>query len=123
MCHGKCSLVVFALGLRPIAEFCGGAANSAFWDQAAFYHIYPIYLSLILSFDALASADVKMSGYQRQSVIALDRYDPQDRALRELLLAVERRVRSCEGPWRRFRRQAWEAFSENGNRTKENQWR
>jgi hypothetical protein len=66
---------------------------------------------------------VKMSGYQRQSAIALDRYDPEDRPLRELFFAVERRMRLRENPWRRFRRRAWETFSENGNRTKDNQWR
>jgi hypothetical protein len=55
---------------------------------------------------------VKMSGYQRQSAIALDRYDPEDRRLRELFFGVERRMRLREDPWRRFRRRAWEMFSE-----------
>jgi hypothetical protein len=61
-----------------------------------------------------------MSGYRRQSAIALDRYDLEDRALRVLVFAVERRMRLHGDPWRRFRQQAWEIFSENGNRTKEN---
>ena len=64
-----------------------------------------------------------MSGYQRQSAIALDRYDPEDRALRELVFEVQRRMRLRWNPWRRVRRQAWEMFSENGNRTEKNQWR
>ena len=64
-----------------------------------------------------------MSGYRRQLAIALDRYDLEERALRELVFEVERKVRLREDPWRRFRRQAWEMFSENGNRTKENQWK
>jgi hypothetical protein len=33
---------------------------------------------------------VKMSGYQRQSAIALDRYDLEDRAMRELVFEAER---------------------------------
>jgi hypothetical protein len=64
-----------------------------------------------------------MSGYQRQSAIALDRYDAEDRAVRELFFEAERRMRLHEDPWRRLRRRAWEIFSENGNRTKENQCR
>jgi hypothetical protein len=64
-----------------------------------------------------------MSGYQRQSAIALDRYDPEDRAMREPFFAVERKMRLREDPWRRFRRRAWEIFSENGNRTKEKRWK
>ena len=64
-----------------------------------------------------------MSGYQRQSAIALDRYDPEDRALRELLFELQRKMRLRWNPWRRLRRRAWEMFSENGNRTKDNQWR
>jgi hypothetical protein len=42
---------------------------------------------------SLASANVKMSGYRRQLAIALDRYDLEDRALRVLVFAVERRMR------------------------------
>jgi hypothetical protein len=61
-----------------------------------------------------------MSGYQRQSAIAFDRYDLEDRALRELFFEVERTMRLREDPWRR---RAWEIFSENGNQTKENPWR
>ena len=64
-----------------------------------------------------------MSGYQRQSAIVLDRYDPEDRALRELLFELQRRMRLRAKTWRRLRWQAWEIFTENGNRTKENQWR
>jgi len=64
-----------------------------------------------------------MSGYQRQSAIALDRYDPEDRALRELLFELQRKMRLRWNPWRRLRRRAREMFSENGNRTKDNQWR
>jgi hypothetical protein len=64
-----------------------------------------------------------MSGYQRQSAIALDRYDPEGRALRELIFEVERRMHLRWNPWRRFRRRAWEIFSESGNQTEENQWR
>jgi hypothetical protein len=65
-----------------------------------------------------------MSGYQRQSAIALDRYDPEDRAPRELVFEVQRRMRLRGRPWRRFRRRAWEAsvasriqseLSESGN--------
>ena len=66
---------------------------------------------------------VKMSGYQRQSAIALDRYNLEDGALRELVFPVERRMRLHEDPWRRFRRRAWEILSENGNRTEEKSWR
>ena len=84
------------------------------------YHIFILYLSCNLSFHSLAFADVKTSGYQRQSAIALDRYDPEDRALRELFFEVERRMRLRDDPWRPFRRRAWEIFSEDGNRTKEN---
>jgi hypothetical protein len=64
-----------------------------------------------------------MSVYQRQAAIALDRYDPEDRSVLELTFKVERRMRLRENPWRRFRRRAWDIFSENGNRTKDNQWR
>jgi hypothetical protein len=64
-----------------------------------------------------------MSVYQRQAAIALDRYDPEDRSVRELTFEVEWRMRLRKDPRHRYRRQAWEAFSENGNRTKENQWR
>ena len=63
-----------------------------------------------------------MSGYQRQSAIALDRYDPEDRAVQELVFEVERRMRLREDPRRRFRRRAWETLFENGS-LKENQWR
>jgi hypothetical protein len=63
-----------------------------------------------------------MSGYQRQSTIALDRYDADDRALRELLFAVERGRRPGEDPWRRYRRRDWEMFSDNGNPTEDSQW-
>ena len=67
-----------------------------------------------------------MSGYKRQSAIALDRYNLEDRALRELVFAVERRMRLQEDPWCRFRRRAAELFvvSGTGDRAKEeNQWR
>jgi hypothetical protein len=64
-----------------------------------------------------------MSGYQRQAAIALDRYDPEDRSVLEVIFEVERRMRFRKDPWRRFRRRAWDIFSENGNRTKDNQWR
>jgi hypothetical protein len=66
-----------------------------------------------------------MSGYQRQSAIALGRYDleDRDRALRELVFEVERRMRLRQDPWRRYRRPAWAAFVENGNRTKGESWR
>jgi hypothetical protein len=63
-----------------------------------------------------------MSGYQRQSAIALDRYDPEERAVRALIFEIERKMKHKD-PWRRLLRQAWEMFSENGNRTKDNQWR
>jgi len=66
---------------------------------------------------------VKMSGYKRQSAIALDRYDLEDRALRELRFKVERRMRLRENPWRRFRRRAWETLIESRSLTKEDQWR
>ena len=65
---------------------------------------------------------VKLSAYQRQSAIALDRYDLEERTLRELIIEAERRM-CLRGDRRRLRRRAWEIFSENGNRTKENQWR
>ena len=61
-----------------------------------------------------------MNGYQRQSAIALDRYDLEERTLQKLIFGVEGRMRLREDPWRCFRRRAWEIFSENGNRTKEN---
>ena len=64
-----------------------------------------------------------MSGYKRQSAIALDRYDLEDRALRELRFKVERRMRLRENPWRRFRRRAWETLIESRSLTKEDQWR
>jgi hypothetical protein len=65
---------------------------------------------------------MKMSGYQRQSAIALDRYDPEDRALRELVFEVGRRVRLHKDPWRRCRRRAWKTFVESGSLKEENQW-
>jgi hypothetical protein len=40
-----------------------------------------------------------MSDYQRQSAIALDRYDLEERTLRELIIEVERRMRLRENPW------------------------
>jgi hypothetical protein len=64
-----------------------------------------------------------MDGYQRQAAIALDRYDPEDRSVLEVIFEVERRMRFRKDPWCRFRRRAWDIFSENGNRTKDNQWR
>jgi hypothetical protein len=64
-----------------------------------------------------------MSGYQRQSAIALDRYDAEDRALRELVFEVERRMHFREDAWRRCRRRAWGRFVKNGNPKEENQWR
>ena len=33
---------------------------------------------------------MNLSGYQRQSAIALDRYEPEGRALQELFFEVER---------------------------------
>ena len=66
--------------------------------------------------------NVKTTGYQRQSAIALDRYDPEDRALRELVFEMERRVHFREDPWRPFWRRAWGRFVKNGNPKEENQW-
>jgi hypothetical protein len=63
-----------------------------------------------------------MSGYQRQSVIALDRYDPEERALRALIFEIERKMKRKDS-WRRYRRQAWQRLVEIGNQTEENQWR
>ena len=51
-----------------------------------------------------------MSGYRRQSAIALDRYDVADRAIGGLIFEVERRVRYDDNFWRRFRRRAWGTF-------------
>jgi hypothetical protein len=64
-----------------------------------------------------------MSGYQRQSAIALDRYDSEDRALWELVFEVERKMRLREDPRRRCLRRAWGMFVESGNLKEENQWR
>jgi hypothetical protein len=86
------------------------------------YHYYPIIYLLI--YHCLSNLqDREHERLSTQSAIALDRYDLDDRALRELVFEVERRMRLRENPWRRFRRRAWEIFSENGNRTKDNQWR
>jgi hypothetical protein len=62
-----------------------------------------------------------MSGYQRQSAIALDRYDLEDRAMRELVFEAERSMRLRENPWRRFRRRTWETLIESRSLTKEDQ--
>ena len=63
-----------------------------------------------------------MSVYQRQAAIALDRYDPEDRSVRELTFEVERRMRLRKDPRHRYRRQAWQRFVESGNQTEENRW-
>jgi hypothetical protein len=83
------------------------------------------YLSFILSCHLsakhLASANVKMSGYERQSAIALDRYDPEESAVRALIFEIGRRM-SRKDSWRRYRRQAWRRFVESGNQKEENRW-
>jgi hypothetical protein len=64
-----------------------------------------------------------MSGYQRQSAIALDRYDLDDRGPSGAGIrggAEDALARKSVAPFSAAR---LGIFSENGNQTEENQWR
>jgi hypothetical protein len=73
-------------------------------------YLFILLVYLVIYHKVFRVGFVKMRGYQRQSAIALDRYDLEYRVLRELVFELERRMRLRENPWRRFRRRASRNF-------------